>query len=240
MGNTPPLPKIIAVDGPASSGKSSVSYAIAQRLNYVFVDTGAFYRAITVLALQAQIDPHDHARLVRLAETAHLDIIPAPGDSQRQYTVLANQVDITPLLHSPEVDAHVSDISAVAGVRTALLNAQRQLAERRAVIMAGRDIGTIVLPNADLKIYIDASLEKRAERRYQQRIAQGEPADLAAICEGLRQRDAIDSGRDVAPLLKADDAIYLDTSNMTFDEAVEAVLAIIRQWGTEHQDAASC
>jgi cytidylate kinase len=223
-------PSIIAVDGPAGSGKSTVSFAVAQRIGYLFVDTGAFYRAITFLALEQQIDPHDSAQVVALAEHVHLDMTPDLADDGRQYTLVADGRDITLNIHSPQVDANVSVIAANPGVRTAILGAQRGLAVRGRVIMAGRDIGTVVLPDADLKIYIDASLEKRAERRYQQRVRNGESASLDAIREGLRQRDLTDSGRETAPLLQAQDAEYLDTSNLSFEEAVDAVYEIIRAW----------
>jgi cytidylate kinase len=224
------LPSIIAVDGPAGSGKSTVSFAVAQRIGYLFVDTGAFYRAITFLALEQRIDPHDSPQVVTLAEHAHLDMTPNLADDGRQYTLVADGRDITLNIHSPQVDANVSVIAADPGVRTAILGAQRGLATRGGVIMAGRDIGTVVLPDADLKIYIDANLEKRAERRYQQRIRNGEPGSLDAIREGLRQRDLADSGRETAPLLRAEDAEYLDTSNLSFEEAVDAVYEIIMAW----------
>lgn len=224
------MPNTIAVDGPAGSGKSTVSFAVAQRIGYLFVDTGAFYRAITFLALEQHSAPRESAQVVALAERVHLDMTPNLADDGRQYTLLADGRDITPYIHSPHVDAYVSAVAAIPGVRAAMLGAQRALAQRGRVIMAGRDIGTVVLPDADLKIYIDASLEKRAERRYQQRIRNGEPADLDAIREGLRQRDLVDSGRETAPLLRAQDAKYLDTSNLTFEEAVEAVYQIILAW----------
>lgn len=232
------MPNTIAVDGPAGSGKSTVSFAVAQRIGYLFVDTGAFYRAITFLAFEHRIDPRDSAQVVALAERVHLDMTPDLADDGRQYTLLADGRDITAHIHSPQVDEHVSAVSAIPGVRTAMLGAQRALAQRGRVIMAGRDIGTVVLPDADLKIYIDASLEKRAERRYQQRIRNGEPANLDAIREGLRQRDLVDSGRETAPLLRAQDARYLDTSDLTFEEAVEAVYQIILAWRPPPQSSA--
>jgi cytidylate kinase len=224
------LPNIIAIDGPAGSGKSTVSFAVAQRMGYLFVDTGAFYRAITFLALEQRVDLRDSAQIVALAERVHLDMTPDLANDGRQYTLLADGRDITANIHSPHVDANVSEIAANPGVRTAVLDAQRSLAKRGRVIMAGRDIGTVVLPEADLKIYIDASLEQRAERRYQQRVRNGEPANLDAIREGLRQRDLVDSGRKVAPLLQAEDAEYLDTSSLTFEQAVDAVCQIIAAW----------
>ncbi len=230
------LPSTIAIDGPAGSGKSSVSFALAQRLGYLFVDTGAFYRAITLLALRAGQDPSDSEGVVALARSAALDITSDLGSDGRQYTVLANGEDVTGEIHSPQVDAHVSVVAANPGVRQAMLSAQRALAARGRVIMAGRDIGTVVLPDADLKIYIDASLEKRAERRYAQRLSNGEPADLAQISEGLRQRDTIDSQRDVAPLLRAPDAVYLDTTMLSLEQAVEAAYQIVVGWD-RHQPA---
>ncbi len=221
------MPKTIAVDGPAGSGKSTVSYAIARRLDYLFIDTGAFYRGLTLLALENNVDPHDSPSIVNLAHFTRLDMKPAHIDDGRQYTFLADDRDITHAINSPQVDAKVSIVAAHSDVRAAVLQTQRDLAVRGKIIMAGRDIGTVVLPNADLKLYIDASLDKRAERRYQQRLRNGEQADLALIREGLRRRDEIDSGRDTAPLLQAVDAILIDTTDLSLDEAIEAAYRII-------------
>jgi len=189
------LPKTIAVDGPAGSGKSSVSFAVAQRIGYLFFDTGALYRALTLVALEHHIDMNDSDALVALAQRVDLDMTPDLKNDGRQCTVLADGRDITPRIHDPKVDAHVSIVSAIPGVRNTLLGVQRAIARRGRVIMAGRDIGTVVLPDAELKLYIDASLEQRAQRRYQQRLDKGEPADLDSIREGLLARDALDSGR---------------------------------------------
>ena len=203
---------------------------MAQRVGYLFVDTGAFYRAITFLALENQVPFADSAALADLARRVELDMTPDLGHDGRQYTLLANGRDITPWIHTPAVDGRVSIVAAVAGVRAALLEAQRRIAGRGHVIVAGRDIGTVVLPDADLKIYLDASLEQRAQRRYAQRIAHGEPADLGAIRRGLAERDTIDSQREVAPLLRAPDAVYLDTSQLSLRESIEAVLSLITSW----------
>jgi cytidylate kinase len=229
------LPRTIAVDGPAGSGKSSVSFAVAQKLGYLFVDTGAFYRAVTLLVLRQGIDPADVGRVAALARSVRIELSGDLRDDGRQYTLLVNGEDITWHIHSPEVDAHVSVVAANPGVRQAMLAAQRALAARGRVIMAGRDIGTVVLPDADLKIYIDAALEARAERRYKQRIQAGEEADLARIYEGLRQRDMTDSQREVAPLLRAPDAVYLDTTSLSLDEAIEAAYQIVLAWERRHQ-----
>ncbi len=224
------LPQTIAVDGPAGSGKSAVSFAVAQRIEYLFVDTGAFYRAITYLALEHGINLDDPAQITTLAEQVELDMTPGLTDDGRQYTILADGRDITPQIHSPAVDAHVSIIAATPGARAALLDVQRSIAARGKVIMAGRDISTVVLPDADLKIYIDASLEKRTERRYRQRIQNGDTEEWAKIREGLRKRDALDSERDVAPLLQAPDAVYIDTSDLTLEQAIDKVHHIIKHW----------
>jgi CMP/dCMP kinase len=224
------LPSTIAVDGPAGSGKSTVSFAVAQRIGYLFVDTGAFYRAITLLALEQHLDLYDSAQLVSLAQRTDLDMTPDLADDGRQYTLLADGRDITHAIHSPEVDASVSIIAADRGVRAAILDTQRALATRGKVIMAGRDIGTVVLPDADLKIYIDASVEKRAERRYAQRLHNGEAADLSNIRAGLIDRDDKDSTRESAPLTRTPDAVYLDTSELSFAQSVEAAYQIIRNW----------
>ena len=224
------LPSTIAVDGPAGSGKSTVSFAVAQRIGYLFVDTGAFYRAITLLALEQHLDLYDSDQLVALVNRANLDMTPDLADDGRQYTFLANGRDITLAIHAPRVDANVSIVAADRGVRAAILDAQRNLAARGRVIMAGRDIGTVVLPDADLKIYIDASVEKRAARRYEQRIRNGESADLDAIRAGLIDRDDKDSSREISPLTRAPDAILLDTSELNFEQSVEAAYRIIHDW----------
>jgi len=212
-----------------------VSFAIAQRLGYLFVDTGAFYRAVTFLALERDVPFDDPDALASLAQNVRLDMTPDLGNDGRQYTLLADGRDITPHLHSPAVDAYVSVTAATPGVRAALLDAQRRVAARGRVIVAGRDIGTVVLPDADLKIYLDASLDERARRRYAQRISAGEPADLDAIRRGLAERDAIDSQREIAPLLRAPDAVYVDTTGLPLEAAIETVLQIIYGWKNTKQ-----
>ncbi|MCD4685298.1 MAG: (d)CMP kinase [Anaerolineae bacterium] len=224
------LPSTIAVDGPAGSGKSSVSFAVAQRIGYLFVDTGAFYRAITLLAHHQQINPSNAEDVIALAQRVRLDMTPDLGDDDRQFTFLADGQDITRQLHTRQMDQYVSIVAANSGVRAAILDTQRQLAARGKVIMAGRDIGSVVLPHADLKIYIDASLDARAERRYKQRLAATGSADLDTVREGLRSRDEIDRSRETAPLLKPEDAVPLDTSNLTLAQSIDAAHQIIKDW----------
>lgn len=224
------LPSIIAVDGPAGSGKSTVFFAVAQRLNYLFVDTGAFYRAVTFLALEQQLDLRDVNQLLALCQRTQFDMTPERQADGRQFTFLADDRDITLQLNTPDVDRNVSTIAATNEVRICLFDAQRRLAAKGKVIMVGRDITTVVLPDADLKVFITASLEKRAQRRSQQRLGTGEMADYNTILENLRQRDQTDSTREAAPLRQVDEAILLDTTDLTFDEAVEAALNLIQNW----------
>jgi cytidylate kinase len=222
------LPSIITVDGPAGSGKSSVCFAVATDLGYLFVDTGAFYRAITLATLRTKRDDADEPGIAALAQQTHIDI--APGSGDRQYTVLMDGEDITEAIRDPKVEAAVSRVSALRGVRATLQVKQREFASRGQVIMAGRDIGTVVLPHADLKIYLDASVETRAMRRYRQRLANGESADYEAILMAMRHRDGYDSTRSVDPLRKADDAFYLNTDHMSIEQAIERMEQHIRNW----------
>ncbi len=210
-----------------------MSFAVAQKIGYLFVDTGAFYRAVTWLALENHVDPKEAAAVVELTRHAELDMTPDLADDGRQFTLLANGRDITNELHSPGVDANVSAVAANSGVRAALFNTQRMLGARGKVIMAGRDIGTVILPDADLKIYIDATLEQRAQRRYDQRLRDGEPADRDEILRGLLKRDKTDSERQDAPLQRAPDAIYLDTTRLNLAQSIEKAYRIVLDWKPE-------
>ncbi len=224
------LPRTIAIDGPASSGKSAVSAALARELGYLFVDTGAFYRAVTLAAIEADSLDAGEAALVHIAEHCEMDISPDRDADAREYTVLLNGQDVTWNIRQPAVEANVSRVSAIGGVRKILAEKQRAMAMRGHVIMVGRDIGTIVLPDADLKIYLDASPEARADRRYQQRIAAGEQADYEAILASLRARDDYDSHREVSPLRIAVDAHYLHTDHLDVAGVVQALKQIILGW----------
>lgn len=205
------LPPIIALDGPASSGKTTVAHAIAAQFGYLLVDTGAFYRAVALAALRANVPPSDAQTLVALAEQLQIELLPADGSAGVFYRLWLNGEEVTEALRSSEVEAIVSEVAAVRGVREVLNNTFRRLAAQYPrVIMVGRDIGTVVLPEAPLKIYLDAAPEVRAARRQQQI---GE-RDAQAVQQALQQRDQTDSQRAVAPLRPAEDAHYLDTSNL--------------------------
>lgn len=224
------LPRTIAIDGPAGSGKSSICAAVARELGYLFVDTGAFYRAVTLAAIQGGLVQADEPALINLAQRSSLDITPDRDADERDYTILLDGEDVTWAIHEAPVDANVSRISAMGGVRNVLNTRYRKLGERGPVIMAGRDIGTVVLPDADLKIYLDASTEARAERRYRQRVADGHEADLDEILNAMRSRDQYDSQREIAPLRRAPDARYIHTDHLDIDAVIQQVKQIILDW----------
>jgi cytidylate kinase len=186
------------------------------------------YRAVTWLALQRGIDVHDEAALTALAEKTQIDIAPASRSDGRAGDVIVEGTDITWETRLPEVEANVSIVSAYRGVRSALSQQQRHIGQRGHIVMVGRDIGTVVLPEADLKIYLDASAEQRARRRYDELIARGAQADYNEILTKVIERDRIDSTRDVAPLKAAEDAVVLDSDKLDADEVFERVLALCR------------
>jgi len=222
------LPSVIAIDGPAASGKSTLGLRLANALGYLFFDTGIMYRAVTWLALQRGVDVYDEAALTALAEKTQIDIAPASRSDGRAGDVLVEGTDITWETRLPEVDANVSIVSAYRGVRSALSQQQRRIGQRGHIVMVGRDIGTVVLPEADLKIYLDASAEQRARRRYDEIIGRGTQTDYNEILTKVIERDRIDSTRDVAPLKAAEDAIVLDSDKLNADEVFERVLALCK------------
>ncbi|MFZ2488840.1 MAG: (d)CMP kinase [Anaerolineae bacterium] len=219
-------PSVIAIDGPAASGKSTVGQAVADRLGYVYLDTGAMYRAVAWLAHQRAVPATDEARVTRLAADADIDVLPATQDDGRQYTVLVDGVDVTWAIRSPEVGATVSEVSVHPGVRQAMVAQQRRLALRGGMVMVGRDIGTGVLPDAPWKIYLDASAEERARRRWLEEQARGGSRSFAAVLAEVQHRDRIDSSRDVAPLRPAADAVVIDSTGISVDAVIARVLAL--------------
>lgn len=221
-------PGIIAIDGPAASGKTTLGRRLAEWLDYIFFDTGVMYRAVTWLALAKGVNPSDEAEVTRLAETCVIDVAVPSKDDGRACDVLVDGQDVTWAIRSREVEAHVSPVSAYAGVRKALTLQQRRIGMRGRVVMVGRDIGTVVLPEADLKVYLDASAEVRAQRRYDEIIARGEPADYGKILAGVKMRDEIDSTRAVAPLRAAPDAIRVNSDQMDAEQVFEFVKGLCR------------
>lgn len=220
------IPTSITIDGPASSGKSTIGEIVANRLNYLFFDTGSMYRAVTWAALQRLGGVEDEEQVTRLAETIVIDVLPPSVDDKRKADVLLDGLDITWDLRREEVDNHVSPVSAYAGVRAAMSAQQRRIGLRGKVVMVGRDIGTVVLPEAELKIYLDASVEERARRRYTELLARGIDISFEKVLAGLKKRDQIDSTRSVAPLRPAEDAVIIDSDHMSIDEVVTMVLSL--------------
>lgn len=220
-------PSTIAIDGPAASGKSTVGAAVAEKLGYLYFDTGVMYRAVTQVALARSVPIADEQAVTALAEKIKIDCVPPTQNDGRQYTILADDVDITWDIRARAVDANVSPVSAYAGVRRAMTAQQRRIGLRGNVVMVGRDIGTVVLPEAELKIYLDASKEERARRRFVERIQRGEQVEFEAVLNEVIGRDKIDSSRAVAPLKQADDAIYIDSTTMTIEQVVARVMMLV-------------
>jgi len=223
------LPRTIAIDGPAASGKTTIGTLLAEELGYLCLDTGIMYRAVTWQALAEGIDPEDEESVTKLAEQIEIDVLPKSVEDGRPFDVLINGLDRTWEIRSPEVNQNVSLISSYPGVREAMTRQQRKIAERGKVVMLGRDIGTVVLPDADLKVYLDASLKVRAQRRYAEEIAHGNCVHLDEVIASLKHRDAIDSTRKVAPLKVAPDAVVINTDNLTIAQVIDKIKTILVQ-----------
>ena len=228
-GNTAWFPQIIAIDGPAASGKSTLGKLLADELGYLFFDTGVMYRAVTLAALERGLAIEDEAAVTELAEKTVIDIQPPSQADGRNCDILVDGRDVTWDIRGAEVERYVSPVSVYPGVRRALTLQQRRIGLRGRVVMVGRDIGTIVLPEAELKIYLIASAEERARRRYGEVLARDGCASYEAILSTIRQRDQIDSTRAVAPLRPAADAVILDTDQMDIQQVLEAVRLLIQE-----------
>lgn len=219
---------MIAVDGSAASGKSTIGRRLAQALGYPFLDTGVMYRAITAAAIESGIGLDDDDGLTRLAQSVQMDVrLERPGreDGTR---VLLDGEDVTERLRAREVEDGVSLVSRVPGVREALVDRQREIAGEHPVVMAGRDIGTVVLPDADLKVYLDASLQERARRRYEEFAKMERPVTEEMVLEDLRRRDRLDTQREVSPLRPAKNAVVIQTDGLSQDQVLQRVLELAR------------
>lgn len=192
----------------------------------MFFDTGVMYRAVTYAALERELDLDDHAAVTRLTHALDLDIRPPTADDERQADVFIDGIDHTWDIRLPRVDAHVSRVAAIPGVRDSLGEQQRKIGLRGGVVMVGRDIGTVVLPEACFKVYLDASVEERAHRRFQENEERGEQGSYEQVLADMRKRDRIDSSRDIAPLRPAEDAVILNSDGQTIDAVVEQIVAI--------------
>jgi cytidylate kinase len=228
---------IIAIDGPVASGKSSIGKRLADRLSYLFFDTGVMYRAVTFLALRELGSAQDAAAVTALARRAHIDILAPTEADGRDSTILAGfgvpaesvqaHEDITWASRAKDVENNVSLVAAIPEVRAILTEQMRRVGLRGQVVMVGRDVGTVILPEAGLKIFLTASAETRAQRRFEEVAGRGEERDHADILANLRERDRIDSSRDVAPLRPAPDAIVLDTTDLSLDQVLDRIQALV-------------
>ena len=223
-------PSKIAIDGPAASGKSTIAKLIADELGYLLFDTGVMYRAVTWAAIQRGVDLADEFLVTGLANTIRIEVFPPSQEDGRVSDIFADGKDITWKIRKPEVDVNVSQVSAYQGVRNALTKQQRRIGEQGKIVMVGRDIGTIVLPDADLKIFLDASAEVRARRRHLENLGRDDCLSYESILETLRKRDKIDSTREIAPLRAADDAIVINTDGLDIDQVFYQSKKIISRW----------
>jgi cytidylate kinase len=221
------LAKVIAIDGPAGSGKSTVSRLLAARLGYLYLDTGAMYRAVALQAKRKNIDLKDTEKISRLCMDLDLHFRTLDGATR----LFLGAEDISDAIRSPEMDMLSSIISAIKEVRDAMTLLQRKMAEQRGVVAEGRDMGTVVFPDAECKFFIDAEPEVRAGRRYRERLARGEMVSSQEVEQELRKRDDQDRTRALAPLVPAKDAVLLDTTNLTVEEIVEIMVRTIKGGG---------
>ena len=223
------MPRTIAIDGPAGAGKSTIGALVAERLGYLYLDTGAMYRAVALAAQRKTIDPDDGARLAALAGGVRITIGPPTTQDGRAYTVLLDGSDVTWEIRSAEIDRIVSQVARVSGVRDAMVAQQRTLAGKGRVVMVGRDIGTVVLPDAEKKIFLTASAGERARRREEELASRGERRPRQDLLNEILRRDRLDTEREVSPLKAADDAVVVQTDGLSVKEALERVLGAISQ-----------
>jgi len=219
---------VIAIDGPAGAGKSTIAKRLAQRLGFTYIDTGAMYRVVALWGLRQNVAMTDMHRMEQLAIAADIDL--APG------RISLNGEDVTEAIRTPEASSGASQVAVIPGVRRAMVAKQREIGQHTNVVMEGRDIGTVVFPDANVKIYLDDDPGERARRRAEEMRAKGENPDLRALAAQMRERDQRDSTRADSPLAQAPDAIYLDSTGLSLDEVEEAILKIVRNRITNGKD----
>ena len=222
-----PLPRIIAIDGPAASGKSTIAEVMARELGYLYFDTGVMYRAVTLAAISRLHSVENEALVSDLAHAVEIDVRASSVADGRKCDVLVDGQDVTWDIRKPEVEANVSQVSAYPEVRKAMTLQQRKIGQRGNVVMVGRDIGTVVLPEAELKIFLDASVEERARRRYEENAQRESPMNYEDILAAMRRRDKIDLTRAIAPLKAADDAVWVETDGLTIEQVLLKVLGLV-------------
>ncbi|HDX9613555.1 (d)CMP kinase [Bacillus toyonensis] len=213
----------IAIDGPAAAGKSTVAKVVAKKLSYVYIDTGAMYRAITYAALEQKVDIENEEKLMEVVKNVNIEF----QHGENTQLVFLNGQDVSEVIRTPDVTNRVSIVAKHRLVREEMVRRQQELAEKGGVVMDGRDIGTHVLPDAEVKIFMLASVEERAERRHLENINKGFNSNLEQLKEEIAQRDKLDSEREVSPLKKADDALELDTTSLSIEEVVQKIMGIV-------------
>ncbi|ENB9400700.1 TPA: (d)CMP kinase [Bacillus cereus] len=213
----------IAIDGPAAAGKSTVAKVVAKKLSYVYIDTGAMYRAITYAALEQKVDIENEEQLMEVVKNVKIEF----QQGENTQLVFLNGQDVSEVIRTPEVTNRVSIVAKHRLVREEMVRRQQELAEKGGVVMDGRDIGTHVLPDAEVKIFMLASVEERAERRHLENMNKGFDSNLEQLKEEIAQRDKLDSEREVSPLKKADDALELDTTSLSIEEVVQKIMSIV-------------
>ncbi|HLK48220.1 MAG TPA: (d)CMP kinase [Bryobacteraceae bacterium] len=211
---------VVAIDGPAGAGKSTIAQRVADRLGFIYIDLGAMYRAIALWALRQNVDPSDMHRVEQLALAAEIELLPG--------RIRLNREDVTDAIRAPEVSTAASKVAVVPGVRRAMVAKQRAVGERASIVMEGRDIGTVVFPDADVKIFLDAQPKERVRRRLLEVRAKGDQITESALTEQMQERDRRDSSRADSPLSQAPDAVYLDSTNLNIEEVENEILKIVR------------
>lgn len=214
---------IVAIDGPAGSGKGTITKLVGKKLDLIYIDTGAMYRCVTLECLNKNVKVEETEKIMDILQNIDIQFV-IEGDDQK---VILNSEDVTSKIRNKEVNEYVSPVATVAVVREKMTYLQREMSVSKNIIMEGRDIGTSVFPNADVKIYLDATPEERANRRYKQNIENGITTSYEEILANVKERDYIDSHRELSPLRQAEDAVYVDTTSLTIDEVVEKIEKII-------------
>ena len=221
------IPDVITIDGPAASGKSSVGKIIADKLNYMFLDTGIMYRAVTWAVLDHGVDVSDEKATSKVAEEITIEILPPDESDGGMNRIFVDEKDISDKIRNAEVNENVSQVSKYKIVRQVLTRSQQKIGACGGIVMAGRDIGTVVMPQAELKVFLEASVNERARRRYSEEVDQGKKISLEDVVQNVSMRDRIDSNREIAPLIPAEDAHIIQTDGKTIEEVVREVMKII-------------
>ena len=218
---------VVAIDGPAGTGKGTVTKIVAEKLNLIYIDTGAMYRAVTLKALKNNIMPDEIQKIEEILKYISITLNRQDGKQQ----VLLDGKDVTEEIRTTQVDNYVAKFAVVKQVRDKMTPLQREMKSQGNIIMEGRDIGTTVFPDAEVKIYLDATVEERANRRYKQNVEKGIECSYEEILEGIKERHVLETTRRIAPLRQADDAVYLDSTELSIDEVVEKIISIIKEKG---------